>query len=122
MSSHPPYLRVEVTLALAVVTEGDRILHDDMADLTMAFGCPIADGPAALALTSEQLQAILGQQAADLAQAIKVFVGQNFAFIENIAEGRGMLDDVRETGATVAVTGRAAIRAADMDQPDGGVQ
>ena len=41
-----PYLRVEVTLAMAIITGADRVLNEDMLDVTLAFGLGIKDGAA----------------------------------------------------------------------------
>lgn len=107
-----PYLRVEVTLAMAIVKSDGTILNDDMLDTTLAFGRPLADGPAIDGgrVTSDRSQQVIAQQLANLAEAVKVFVGQNFAFLEAIEDGRGMLDDVTETVGTREQVGVAAIR------------
>jgi len=106
-----PYLRAEVTIAMAVITSGDHVLNDDMLDTTLAFGVGIADGDRIDAgeVTTEQTQALIAQQLANLAQAVRVFVGQNLAFLGPIEEGRGMIDDVRETAGAREVTGYASI-------------
>lgn len=106
-----PYLRVEVTLAMAIVKSDDTILNDDMLDTTLAFGRPLADGPAIDGglVTSERSQQVIAQQLANLTQAVKVFVGQHVAFLEAIEDGRGMLDDVTETVGTREQVGVAAI-------------
>lgn len=107
-----PYLRVEVTLAMAIVKSDDTILNNDMLDVTLAFGRALADGPAIDGglVTSERGTAVIAQQLANLTEAVKAFIGQNLAFLEAIEDGRGMLDDVTETVGTREQTGYAVFR------------
>ena len=108
-----PYIRFEVTIAAAIVKRDDTILNDDMLDTTLVFGRPLADGPAIDAglVTTERSQAAIAQVLADLAQAVQVFINQHYAFLGALeGEGRGMIDDIRETGETREVIGTAAFR------------
>ena len=108
-----PYIRFEVTIAAAIVKRDDTILNDDMLDTTLVFGRPLADGPAIDAglVPTERSQAAIAQLLANLARAVQVFIGQNYAFLGELeGEGRGMIDDIRETGETREVIGTAAFR------------
>ena len=89
-----PYLRVEVNIAAALVTQDDRLLNGDMVDVTLAFGRGISDGPAIAAgkVTSERATAVLAQMVANITQSIRVMLEQNLSYLETVPAGEAMTD------------------------------
>jgi len=107
-----PYLRVEATIAAAIVTKDDRLLHGDLVDVTLAFGCGISDGPAIDAgkVTSERATAVLAQLVANITQSVRVMLEQNLSYIETVPSGEAMTDHGTVVSEREAIGVTAAVR------------
>jgi hypothetical protein len=60
MSDEPfGYLRIEVTFAAAIITPENKLVGDNMADLTLAFGWRVADDVTHPGITDEVAMEVL---------------------------------------------------------------
>jgi hypothetical protein len=84
-----PYLRVEITVGVAIVKRDNKLLNRDFVDATLIFGRAIAGGEQVTEeyVTSERSQQIIGELASGICNGIRgTFDGGTLSYMGTLGE------------------------------------